>query len=524
VTAPTYAGLIHAAYRRYRDRTAFVSVSGDRLTYRACGALLNRLTRALQARGVRRGTGVALLSSNRPELSLAVAAALTLGGRVSLLPPLAGPERLTGMLDLAAVDVLLVDPLLEPLLPALALPGTVLGLGPSAALRDLLAEADRQPEAAVEILARPDDLAFVHFTSGSTGPAKAVTATQGASALGALLLVANLEWPADVRFLACTGMAQILQVPIRLRGGCVHLHNGFDPDRARDTILAEGITASYLSPPMLLQLARRGGPLPSLESLFYGGTVLPPAHLAEALDALGPVLVQAYSQVEVNTWATALSREEHRTGPPGSAGRPLPGVDVSVRDEAGGPVEPGTVGEVCLRGPTLTHGYWRDPRATAALRRDGWLRTGDDGSLDSDGHLHLLGRRADRLADGLWARQLEDPVCAQPAVAGAAAVTGPAGELVVTVVPRLGAAVDEASLRQALPERARAARIRYAPVLPVAPSGKLDRAAVRAAVLAEAAAAGGSGGGSGGAVAGGSGGGSGGAVAGGSGAAAEVVR
>jgi fatty-acyl-CoA synthase len=484
VTALTYAELVHAAYRRHGDRTAFVSPTGDRLSYAACGALLNRLTRALHARGVRRGTGVAFLSSNRPELSLAAVAVLTLGGRVTLLPPLAGPRRLARMLDLAAVDMLLVDPLLEPLLPALELPGTVLGLGPGTA-PDLLAAAGRERDSPVEVLARPEDLAFVYFTSGSTGPAKAVTATQGASALGALLLVANLEWPAEVRFLACTGAAQILQVPIRLLGGCVHLHNGFDPDRARETILGEGITATSLSPPALLQLARGGGSLPSLGSLFYAGTVIPPAHVAEARDALGPVLVQAYAQVEVNTWATALTRAEHRTGPLGSAGRPLPGVDVTVRDPAGDPVEPGTVGEVCLRGPTLTSGYWRDPAATAALWRDGWLRTGDDGLLDPDGYLHLLGRREDRLADGLWARQLEDPVCAHPDVAAAAAVTGPGGEPVVTVVPRSGARVDAAALGRLVP--AGPVRFRVATGLPYAPSGKLDRAALRETVLAESA-------------------------------------
>jgi len=486
----TYAELIHAAYRRWGDRTAFVTVTGERLTYRACGALLNRLTRALQARGVRRGSGVAFLSSNRPELSLAVAAVLTLGGRVSLLPPLVGPERLARLLDLAAVELLLVDPLLEPLLPALDPPGPVLAVGPSAALPDLLAEAGGQREAAVPVLARPEDLAFVYFTSGSTGPPKAVTATQAATALGALLLVANVPWPAEIRFLACTGMAQILQVPIRLQGGCVHLHNGFDPDGARATVLAEGITATYLTPPMLLQLARRGGPLPSLESLFYAGTGIPPAHVAEALDALGPVLVQAYSQVEVNTWATALSQDEHRTGPPGSAGRPLPGVDVSVRDEAGDAVPPGTVGEVCLRGATLTRGYWRDPAATAAGWRDGWLRSGDDGRLDEDGYLHLLGRRQDRLADGLWAREVEDPVCAHPQVAGAAAVRGVAGELVVTVVPRPGRQVEEAELSGAVPDRAGPVRFRYAEALPVASSGKLDRAVLRTAVLADAGAEG----------------------------------
>ena len=485
MTALTYAELIHAAYRRHRGRVAFVSVTGERLTYAACGELLNRLTRALHARGVRPGTGVAFLSSNRPELSLAVAAVLTLGGRVTLLPPLVGPERLARLLELAAVDALLVDPLLEPLLPALEPPGTVLGLGPGTA-PDLLAEADRQRAAPVELLARPGDLAFVHFTSGSTGPAKAVTATQGASALGALLLVANVEWPAEIRFLACTGMAQILQVPIRLLGGCVHLHNGFDPDRARETIGTEAVTATYLSPAALVQLARRGGPLPSLQSLFYAGTVVPPAQLAEALDALGPVLVQAYSQVEVNTWATALSRTEHRTGPLGSAGRPLPGVGLTVRDAAGGAVEPGTAGEVCLRGPTLTRGYWRDPAATAAAWRDGWLRTGDDGVLDPDGYLHLLGRRSDRLADGLWARQLEDPLCRHPDVAGAAAVTGPDGTPVVIVVPRPGAQVAPDALRRLLP--AGAVRIRTAAALPLAPGGKLDRAAVRATVLAEAGA------------------------------------
>ena len=129
---------------------------------------------------------------------------------------------------------------------------------------------------------------------------------------------------------------------------------------------------------------------------------------------------------------------------------------------------------MCLRGPTLTRGYWRDPAATAALWRDGWLRTGDDGRLDPDGHLHLLGRRADRLGPGRWARHLEDAACTHPDIAAAAALPGP----VLTVVPRPGREVSVAGVCALLPF---SARVRVAAALPYTPAGKLDRAALLAA-------------------------------------------
>lgn len=443
--------------------------------------------------GVRRGHGVAFLSSNRPELSLAVGAVLTLGGRVTLLNPMLGPERLDQMVATATVDVLVFDPLVEQLALGLGEHAgvTLLALGPSASARDLLAEAERQPDSDVEIEARPEDIAFVHFTSGSTGPAKAATFTQQAAALGALLTVANGEWPEDVRFLACSGMAQYLQLPVRLRGGCMYLQNGFDPVRVRETVLAEGITATYLTPAMLLQLARQcqaTGPLPSLSSLFYAGAVAAPAHLREAVDTLGPVLVQAYSQIEANTWVSLLSRREHLTGPLDSAGRPLPGVQVRVLDEQGLPVPRSSPGEICLDGPTLTQGYWNDPDATRRAHHSGWLRTGDLGCLDEQGYLHVFGRREDRLSNTsppLFRREIEDRLCAHADVADAAVVDGPAGHVVVSVVARGDREIPADELRRLLPEGIEV-RFRFVAALPLAASGKVNRLALREAALADA--------------------------------------
>ena len=175
---------------------------------------------------------------------------------------------------------------------------------------------------------------------------------------------------------------------------------------------------------------------------------------------MGPRFVQIYGQGETPMVATALSRRHiadaahprhlERLASVGVAQTP---VQVRVADEQGRTLAPGEVGEVLVRGDTVMAGYWRNAEATAAALRDGWLWTGDVGSLDGDGFLTLKDRSKDLLISGgsnIYPREVEEVLLTAPGVAEAAVVGAPDpewGEVVVAfVVPRPGTRVDETAL------------------------------------------------------------------------------
>jgi acyl-CoA synthetase (AMP-forming)/AMP-acid ligase II len=171
-----------------------------------------------------------------------------------------------------------------------------------------------------------------------------------------------------------------------------------------------------------------------------------------------------------------------------SVGRAVPGMEIRVLDEAGAASDSG---ELLVRGPTVTDGYWHDPDATAEAITDGWLRTGDAVHVDSDGYLHVLGRITDMINRGgvkISPADIEHALSTHPDVAAAAAVgipDGLAGEAVAAaVVPADGVTLDLRSLRAfvrpLLPVHARPKRLRIATELPRNEIGKLDRAALRA--------------------------------------------
>jgi fatty-acyl-CoA synthase len=233
----------------------------------------------------------------------------------------------------------------------------------------------------------------------------------------------------------------------------------------------------------------------SMRALLVAGSPLPPHRLAEAVDRLGPAVYQGYGQTEAGL-LTLLTPEDLAKGPDqvlDAVGRPIPGVDVSVRDPQGRPVPPGTPGEIWVRSPGAMSGYWQDEEQTREVLRDGWIRTRDLGTLADDGFLRLVGRARDVIFVNAvlhYAGAIESALAAHPDVDQAYVVGAPderTGEAAhAFVVPAAGRTPTDEALRAAvraeLGEAAEPATITVLDEVPVAPSGKPDKRALLAIV------------------------------------------
>jgi fatty-acyl-CoA synthase len=239
---------------------------------------------------------------------------------------------------------------------------------------------------------------------------------------------------------------------------------------------------------------------PHVESISYAGAPTAPSLLRRAIDQFGPVMQQYYASSEQGVM-TQLRPEEHDLSRPGvlsSCGRPVPGVDIELRDENGPVTAIGEVGEVYVRGGMVMEGYWRQPEQTSEVLLDGWSRTGDLAYRDDEGYLYLVGRAKDVIvtgatSDNVYARLLDDFLCTQPGIGQAAAVGIPDasyGEAVhVFLVPVRGANPDVDKVRDRVVEELgdlyEPKSFSVVGALPRTTVGKIDKMALRASYLAE---------------------------------------
>jgi long-chain acyl-CoA synthetase len=222
--------------------------------------------------------------------------------------------------------------------------------------------------------------------------------------------------------------------------------------------------AMFAAPTMVKRLvdhARVARPaLDGLKTVIYGGGPMYLADIRDAIAAMGQRFVQIYGQGESPMTITALSRHHHADASHprhaqrlASVGVAQSCVEVRVADAADRPLAPGTPGEVLVRGDVVMKGYWRNPDATAATLRGGWLHTGDVGALDEDGFLTLMDRSKDLIISGgsnVYPREVEEVLLRHPGVQEVSVVGRPhpewGEEVVAFVVRRPGAAATEAEL------------------------------------------------------------------------------
>ncbi|WP_433445862.1 AMP-binding protein [Streptomyces sp. CA-142005] len=159
----------------------------------------------------------------------------------------------------------------------------------------------------------------------------------------------------------------------------------------------------------------------SLAAIIYGGTPSSPTKIAEAIRRFGPVLIQFYGQNEAGV-ISALTPAEHDLLRPErlrSAGRPLPHVQVTIRDTEGRTLPIGSTGEICVRSATVMEGYWKQPQLIAEVLRDGWLHTGDVGFMDADGYLTVVDRFKDLIivvGGHVYPTEVEDLLNSHPQI------------------------------------------------------------------------------------------------------------
>jgi fatty-acyl-CoA synthase len=502
----TLGGLIASAVARFGDAPA-IADGNVRWSYRQFGEAVGRFIGLLRSVGLKQGDAVSILSGNRAESWAAISAAMLMGLRYTPLHPLAAEDDHAFIIEDAEIDALIVEAgkfAVRGLAIRARVPGLkhLLSFGAVDGARDLLAELSGAVPAPLKDESMSSDIAWLAYTGGTTGRSKGVMIPHRALIAMTLVVYADWDWPAEIRFLAATPISHAAGVtlyPIMLRGGFVRLVQGFEVEAYCRVIEQERITAAFLVPTLIYALidaplVRARFDLSSLDMIVYGAAPMSPDRLREGIRLFGKVFVQLYGQTEAPQCVTTLRKIDHddrKPGRLGSCGRPNPLVEVKLFDADMREVGEGEPGEICVRGTLVMDGYWKRPEATAEAFRGGWLHTGDVAVRDAEGYLYIVDRTKDMIISGgfnIYPREVEDALMAHHAVASAAVIGIPDekwGEAVKAfVVLKPGAGNNAAELQAHVKDKRGAPwspkSIDFVDAIPVTGLGKIDRKALRA--------------------------------------------
>jgi acyl-CoA synthetase (AMP-forming)/AMP-acid ligase II len=445
-----------------------VSWDEGQIGYGELEAQVERIAGALRQRhALEPGARVALAMENCPEFFPALYAIWRAGlAAVPLNSKLHAREMAWIIADsearLCLATAKLAEALSAPGIASAPLPPTVaVGSRDYAALftGDPLSSAPADPEAE----------AWLFYTSGTTGRPKGAVLTHRNLLFACHCYYADIDHigPDDTILHAAplthgSGLYGLAHIA---RGSHnVILSGSFDPDHILDALAGYRNVAMFAAPTMVARLINhpRAGSADTrgLKTIAYGGAPMYVADLKRALSIFGPKLYQLYGQGESPMTITGLDKAAHAdTSHPryeqrlGSTGVARTGVAVRVVDETGRDLPAGEIGEIVTRSDCVMMGYWNNPEASANALRDGWLWTGDLGSLDADGFLTIKDRSKDMIISGganIYPREIEEVLLIHPEVLEAAVVGRPHAdwgeEAIAFVVRRAGSNLTAAVL------------------------------------------------------------------------------
>ncbi|NDK91474.1 long-chain fatty acid--CoA ligase [Gordonia desulfuricans] len=421
----------------------------------------------LASTGVSVGDRVAYLGMNHSNFLVALFAVNRLGATFVPLNYRLADDELTYILDDAGATALIADgqhvPIIDRIRGSLAVQSYLTFDGEfDGWLQHGPAEGGSVPEVEVS----PDDVAAILYTSGTTGRPKGSILTHRNIWTG------NVNWMLAVNYhgehialtsapLFHSGGLCVMTLPVLMAGGHVIIHERFDADRVLADVETYRVTSLFLVPTMMLYLTQEAtfdsADLSSLQIIVAGAAPVP-KHLLELFGSRGIPVSQCWGMTETSTGATFLGTER-ALDKLGSCGTPGMLNEVKLIDFDGNDLNtPGVPGELCVRGDTVTPGYWNLPDATAAAQLDGgWFKTGDVAYQDSDGFYFICDRLKDLIISGgenVYPAEVESAIYTHSAVAEVAVIGMPDPEwgerVAAVVVPKQGATIELDELREFL--------------------------------------------------------------------------
>ena len=466
------AHLLHRSAIQVPRRPLWISPDVT-INYSEGARRVNRIANWLLAHGTQRDR-VAILAANRFEHFEMYLAALNAGMTATPMSPKLHIDELTYMLEDSEPRFFVFSPELADVASALrARHGCVkkwicMERVPGFNYYGDLVEGgtDEQPDVLIE----PDDVAWLFYTSGTTGKPKGCMETHRnlLNMVTGRLLGLQRHLTENDRMIHFAPMAHATTSVglIHLAKGAAQVFPGltkFDPPKVLEAIERFQATSTFMAPTMVQMLLEHPDlhrhNFKTLQSVQCGGAPLYAEVLRRAIEVFGPIFGQGYGQSEAPSGICGMHKSEYDLSTPeglkrlGSVGRESMGVRVRIVDTGGREVGPNVAGEITVRGDLVFPGYWRRPAATDEVLRNGWLHTGDVGYRDEDGYLFITDRVKDMIISGgsnIYPREVEEVLLQHAAVSEACVIGVPDsvwGEAVhAVVILRPGAAVTETEL------------------------------------------------------------------------------
>jgi len=411
------------------------------LTYQQANERINKLANALTSLGIKKGENVAILLHNCPEFIETLFACFKAGiGTVPINFRLHAKECSFIIDNSEAVAVVLGDDFGDSLyalkneMPRVKHYICIFEpLGGMLRYEKLL---EGQSPNFIDVDVERDDLAWLFYTSGTTGQPKGAILTHHN------LMTMTMNFFADMSPLDHQDVI-LHAAPLSHGSGLYSLPNvakgaanvilkskSFEPRLVFETIQKRKVTNMFMAPAMIKRLIISpeidNYDLRSLKCVHYGGAPIYVEDLKEAVRKMGQVFVQLLGQAESPMTISYLPKEEHLLKGTDeqmkrltSAGIPRTDVEVKIFDENDKELPLGKMGEIVVRGEVVMKGYWRNPNATSETLRGGWLHTGDLGVMDEKGYVYILDRAKDMIISGgenIYSREIEDIILLHPAV------------------------------------------------------------------------------------------------------------
>ncbi|MHB2016864.1 MAG: class I adenylate-forming enzyme family protein [Candidatus Xenobia bacterium] len=486
----TIPGLLLRRAVEHRSRP-FLFWKDQTISYLEMARRMEAAASGLQDAGVEPGDRVAVMMANSPEFLETWFGIMRAGAVAVPVNPALTAEEAGYIISDAEARVLVVDQERAGLLPSLPRVTTAF-TGHIPPLQTTLASVDD-----------PDLVACLIYTSGTTGKPKGVELTHHNYLWDTKAVVDFVGIRKEDRFL---GILPLFHVNAQVATTLAPLWAGaqavmlpkFSPDTFLQDVARYQATAFSAVPTIYSILLKRGVPadldLSSLRFAICGAAPMPVEVFERFEERFCIKILEGYGLSEATCVSSVNPPEGTRKV--GSIGVPLPGQEMRIVDEAGRPVADGQVGEIAVRGPNVMRGYFRDPEATAAVLRDGWLHTGDLGVRDQDGYFTIVGRKKDMIIRGgenIYPKEVEEVLHRLDGVQEAAVIGMPDpvwGEEVVAVVIASGQAPDSETLIAACKPHLAAfkcpSRVIFieASEMPRTATGKIQKSKLRELLLA----------------------------------------